>query len=456
MSKRTKNIRSTKSSSVNLGIWPILSAILILTFSGCTGLFLDPPSGSVDDTTSPGVVDADTGTLSISLGGELGASTMQPDIDMDVADYEIVGSGPNSESFQQTSANGALTVENVVPGTWAITVNARNAQSEVIGSGSASTNVEAGKTAPVNVVVAPLQGDGTLRITVTWPDADVATPSVAGQVDPSWGDPIDLDFTVDGSGHATAADLQIPGGYYTLSVQILDGSEVAAGAVDVARIVKDGLTSGNVGFTSVKKSGGSTTINIDPDMDDPLTVQLSGASAEIDFGQSMTVTASVAESGVTPTYQWYLDGASVGSGSSYTVPSDLPEDFYRLDVIATSGDGSRTGSATHEFHVAPIDEPIIVQDTQFTLYWDVPTGTATIASYNIYYRDHGTGSWNFLNSVTASANPSYTVTSTMLPYGVYEFAVTSVSTDGLESEIHSSLDDNADPAGGWFLDWRAP
>jgi hypothetical protein len=44
----------------------------------------------------------------------------------------------------------------------------------------------------------------------------------------------------------------------------------------------------------------------------------------------------------------------------------------------------------------------------------------------------------------------------MLPYGVYEFAVTSVSTDGLESEIHSSLDDNADPAGGWFLDWRAP
>ena len=48
-----------------------------------------------------------------------------------------------------------------------------------------------------------------------------------------------------------------------------------------------------------------------------------------------------------------------------------------------------------------------------------------------------------------------TVTTDDLVHGSYEFAVSSVSLTGMESELHTSLDETADPTTGWYLDWSA-
>lgn len=98
-------------------------------------------------------------------------------------------------------------------------------------------------------------------------------------------------------------------------------------------------------------------------------------------------------------------------------------------------------------------EEIIVSGTSAILRWDAPAGTVT--GYKVYYRDHGTGdAWTFLADVAASADPSYTVEVTDLGVGSYDFAITSVDGSETESDLHTSLDETADPPTGWFLTWQ--
>lgn len=394
-----------------------------------------------------------TGAIQITFGGELGASTLLPDVDMGVDSYRLNGIGPNGASFSESVSTGSTTITRIAPGAWTITVTAHNATGMMIGRGSASTTVVSGETAPISITVSPLPGDGTLEIGVTWPAGELTAASVEGSAIPSGGDPIPLTFTMGADGSATADPLALPGGYYRLSIRLREGDNLAAGAVDVARIVTDAKTSGTIDFAAVNVAGGNVTVNIDQEMDDPLTVELSGATAQLTEGQSATLTASIAETDVQATFEWYLDGGLVSTDASYTIPADLSLGAYRLDVVAVGVD--RFGSTSHDFTVVSQYDPVLIQATEFTLSWDPPTDGTTVVSYNLYYRVHGTVDWTLLGSVAAGPSPTYTVSNADLAYGVYDFAVTSVDAEGDESEIHTSLDETAEPD-GWFLDWRAP
>ena len=70
--------------------------------------------------------------------------------------------------------------------------------------------------------------------------------------------------------------------------------------------------------------------------------------------------------------------------------------------------------------------------------------------YNVYYRNHGDIDWIW-HGAAASDNPEYRVS---LADGEYDFAVSSVGPDDRESDLHTSLDENAYPAGGWYLIWK--
>lgn len=102
----------------------------------------------------------------------------------------------------------------------------------------------------------------------------------------------------------------------------------------------------------------------------------------------------------------------------------------------------------------PADEPssstaqlITVTGPSFTLAWDGEDATG----YRLYWREHGESSWNVLEENTA--DPQYTVTESVLAYGTYEFAVSSLS-EGTESDLHHSYDETADPE-PWILEWTA-
>lgn len=87
-----------------------------------------------------------------------------------------------------------------------------------------------------------------------------------------------------------------------------------------------------------------------------------------------------------------------------------------------------------------------------TLNWSYDPASET-ESYNIYYRAHGDSQWIFLENIPATAVPAFEVSNSMIGDGSWNFGVSSLDISGMESEIHSSLDVEADPETGWYLLW---
>ena len=96
-------------------------------------------------------------------------------------------------------------------------------------------------------------------------------------------------------------------------------------------------------------------------------------------------------------------------------------------------------------------EKVLCTTDEVTLAWDPPP--SDIASYKIFYRSHETGSWILFDETSADDDPEYT-----LYYGdfgnvVYDFGVVAVNAETAESDMHTCLDDTAQPESGWYLSW---
>jgi hypothetical protein len=93
-----------------------------------------------------------------------------------------------------------------------------------------------------------------------------------------------------------------------------------------------------------------------------------------------------------------------------------------------------------------------VAGESFTLAWDPAGGDVT--GYEVYYRPHGSDSWTELGT-TGTTDTQFEVSSAILDYGTYEFAVAATIDGGGTTEYHTSLDATADPDSGWYLEWTA-
>jgi hypothetical protein len=306
----------------------------------------------------PGNDSGEGGSLTISvLPSGVGNRTILPDIDMNIAGYVVSGTGPDGASFQVETDGPSVTVNKLAFGDWQVTVEARNDDGIVIGSGSGSTMVHTGESSSVAVTVTPLEGYGTLDLTVAWNAADTDIPQIDAVLMPPAGAEQPLAFTISGGDTGTYHNEMIPVGYYTVVVRLLDNGERTMGAVEVVRVVKDGVSAGSFDFSEINKPGGSIIVGITPEMADPLTVSIGGLNPELPEGQSMTVTAGVAEDAGNVVYVWYLNGGSVGEGETLTIGSGLGIGPYNLAVTAITTDGTRAGSADAEFHVVETPVP---------------------------------------------------------------------------------------------------
>ncbi|NBF40525.1 MAG: hypothetical protein GVY14_08915 [Spirochaetes bacterium] len=291
------------------------------------------------------------GALEVSVGS-IGTQSLLPDLDMDVDSYVVSGSGPDGASFERTTAGGLIVVEELTTGFWVIDVVGYNLDGVDVASGSGETIISAGETSQLTVAVRPYEGPGTLRVSVTWPDADVTDPSVVASLVASDGTSTSLPFDISGAGQATYESVDTAAGYYTLSVQVLDAGIAVAGAAEATRVAAGATTSGTIAFNTVNPPTGDTDITIDPDLDEPLEVSLSGAVASLAFGDSMSVTGAVSNADGEPvSFTWYLNGAYLAAGDTVTLGQSLVPGTYRLDAIAYTSDGSRSGSASHGFSV---------------------------------------------------------------------------------------------------------
>ncbi len=314
--------------------------------------------------TSCATMDENKATLVLNISSPYQAKIILPEIDMTHAGYDFSGTGPGGATFNFIDSQPPIMASNLEPGDWTITVNAKNAEGTVIGMGEQTITLYSGQSQTINIMVTPVEGFGSVAVTVYWNAEDTDDPSITAQLIPNTGSPIDIAFVIDPEGTATYTANDIPTGYHTLVVQLLDGGVLTMGAVDIVRIVKDQTTSGTFEFYEINQPGvGNITVYITPEMNDPIEVMMSGQILEVGLGGSMTAEASVPPDTGNVVYVWFLNGVSMSTGSSYTTPDDLFIGVYRLDVVAFTSDGSRAGSATHAFRVKE-NEPLFVIDAE--------------------------------------------------------------------------------------------
>jgi hypothetical protein len=366
------------------------------------------------------------GTLLLDIDPGFQISTLLPDVDMTPTQYDFHGDGPNGSSFDVSDDQLPVLKYGLDYGDWTITVNAKNVSNTIVARGSETTTINTGNAKTVQVKIKPVSGYGTLDLTVLWNDADVDIPSVMGQLVLNEGAPIDLAFTIPEPGKALYSNDSIPTGYYTMTVQLYDNGLLVMGAVEVVRIVNGNTTSGVFEFYDINKPGGDLSISLSLEMDDPLTVNLSGQQPEITEGDTMTVSASIVEDVGNVVFIWYINGESKFTGETYSFGSYLPAGFYRLDVTAFTADGTRAGSEVHNFS--------ILEPPQVTLIWD-PNTEPDLAGYKIHY---GTASNDYLHSIDVGDTEICTITD-LQPGETYYFAATAYNTAGLESDYSDEV-----------------
>jgi len=325
----------------------MLSVVILTTF------FIGCFSNAPDKTGT-------TGSIVINFSQDI-AMLLAPGTDMQVAGYDILGTGPNGASFSKTITGGTGEIQNLVFGSWNIDVMAKNAAGTVIYQGQGSTTVHAGQTSNLTVTVRPVSGTGSLNLTVNWNAGDTENPSVVAQLLPSSGAPINLTFQVTNGNQATCVTNAVPTGYYTLNLKLLDSGLLTFGAVEVVRIVNNATTTGVYNFTEINKQNGNIIVNIIQQMNNPITVTMTGQTSPLYIGQTMNITASVPDATGEVVYVWYINGESKGTGATYPV-SGLAAGVYRIDVTAFTTDGLRAGSASYTFHV--------VQGTVYTVTYN--------------------------------------------------------------------------------------
>jgi hypothetical protein len=192
------------------------------------------------------------GSLVISITTNMAsAKTLLPTVGQTIATYNVSGVGPSGATFSQQNVTTSVTIT-LVTGSWVITVNGLNSGGTQIGTGSTAVTITAGQTTNASVTVAPLNGNGDLGLTISWPSGLIAAPSVTGTLTPVGGNASNLTFTLAANSLSASYDSgsTLPAGYYTLSLILMDGTTTVWGGIEAVQMAANSTTVGTFTLTS--------------------------------------------------------------------------------------------------------------------------------------------------------------------------------------------------------------
>jgi len=203
------------------------------------------------------------GSLLVSFSSN-SPRTIYPAIDMEMASFDISGTGPNSASFSVKDIFGvAYTAEKIVTGYWTIIINAKNSFGILVMTGSLDVEIVSGENV-ISIDIYPLTSDGTIDTVITWPSGILSTinTTIVSTLTSSLGSSIPLNFTTsDGSASCTQ---NIPAGYYLWDIQLEESGQILfRKAPEVVRIVAEKITESVINLSS--------SLHISPTMEEDIT-----------------------------------------------------------------------------------------------------------------------------------------------------------------------------------------
>jgi len=356
------------------------------------------------------------GVLEVKLMNEIAPKTIHPGLDMTIADYHITITGPG-ETRSQTIGDSQSTAafSSLEQGEWTVTVHARNGDDPpvIIAQGEDTATILNEQTTIVDITVLPVEGQGTLDLTIEWPAGVLTSADMTASLMPESGTEQDISsqITIDtGVDPNTAGYVgTLDAGYYMLSLSLTDEGSQVWGNVIAVRII---AAESSVGVYTLQESelslvevtGGTFEVNIGADLRNPYTITFNGQQAEIGPTEDMTINAVLDPAETPESYEWYLDGELQEgiTGSSITIgPSGIwlaDDTSHRLTLLVR--DGVTLSSETAIFHIGtdfgsgagplPVD-PVTPDDDYYNLQWHY----ATIGM---------PGAWGFLHDGAYSSN----------------------------------------------------
>lgn len=379
--------------------WFLLShfllTLIIFSFFGCNGLI----------NYSTNAINTSSGSLhfDISLPDSINTKTIVPTLEMSVSTYDISGSGPGNALFDSPDVTDkTFTRDNLAIGNWEINVDAKNSSGDVIARGSTAVTIAENEITSAVITVTPLEGPGTIDLTIKWTDSRSEVPSITATLTPLGGTPLIGNFVIADDGlSATYNNSNIDSGYYTLSIQMHDGDNVVDTWVGAVRII-----SGNTARAVFTLSDGNEisvenglNIEIEDDLQNPTQIVFSGNYEQLMRGESMTIATTVSES--VDTYQWYLNGQKLDGeiNKSITIGENLALGKYNLTLFVTKG--SVISSDSLSFNVVetpdnlrPAHNAYSVKNLDKNISEDILGGNVIIvkalnetdiAGYNLYW-----------------------------------------------------------------------
>jgi len=333
----------------NIPLVIILTVINFLTFASC-----DIQNAFVNDNVG-------VGSVYIRVNNAISRDLLKPKIDLLIDHYSISGVGPDDRFFSEIDIEGqAKRIDDLYAGRWTFTILGKNSEDYVLGSSVVSVDVIADDVVTSNVNVTLLEGSGILSLDLSWPEGYVINPIVNGVIENSVG--VQTTFEMDITNNAATYTNVLEQGYYTLSLQFFDGTDLLWGTTKTVLIMKGQTTAGaealEVGSLDIITGDLSMVINqsITPDY----SVQINGIQ-RIYPGTDIELEASITYAPTYSThefsYEWYINGSKISTASTnrLNIGQDLPLGEHNLSVIAKAGQMKNSSSAILSVKYLPKD-----------------------------------------------------------------------------------------------------
>jgi hypothetical protein len=299
------------------------------------------------------------GSLAILLRPAMGERTIGPDLDLELTEYVVEGSGPGDAAFSAFLTPPGGVVERLRPGTWSIAVTGRNENGVSIGAGEATAEIAAGVVTTTHLTIRPLIGTGRFYLEIVWPPDAIGVPGIDAELD-FQGLPTSLecDLAADNASftyprQAFPDENVLDAGYYLMTIVLYDGAIPVWDHVEAVRIMADRSTVAAYHLDSVTPNEGSLELVGELEMENPISVSLTGEQTVLPTGGEMTVSAETSQP--VDSYQWYINALPLAGETmaSLSIGPALVPGTYRLYVVVR--EGAVVGSEGFEFVV--LDDP---------------------------------------------------------------------------------------------------
>jgi len=361
---------------------------------------------------------ANKGNLILTVNDKISRSA-HLDIPMEPVWYQASGAGPQGASFNEIFID-SLTIENLISGEWTLQIDAYNEADQLIGAGSATASISRNNSTHVNIEMTPLDGIGTLDLTLSWTEGKLSNPQVEASLTGASGTPRVLDMSILGS-QATYNASDIDSGFYSLAIQLHEGTTLVAGAVEVIRIASGGTTTGAFSFDQLNLESGSLEIQLSPHFPDSLDVEILGSGTQKMEYAEMTLSASVSNYDQNITCIWYSNGEALSTGESYVLGDSLPVGNNRIDLAVYSTDGEMAGSDSIYVNVIPFT----LEPGTFASKWRVENQILTLPMDSEGNYDFSID-WGDGNTEQITASPNNFISHSYNENGIYYVKISGI------------------------------